>query len=124
MTLIGLVFIAQHIGIALPTLKLKKLLLLITLLQFLYRSSIFVAFNGFCKNQCWRSGLFCFIGSRLLATKPVFINFFYRLRLPLKRPGFRLLGAFFKGFYRPWLRLPLNWFNGSGSLKRARKSTI
>ena len=39
----------------------------------------------------------------------------YQLRLPLKRPGSRLLGAVYRGFYRLWL--PLNWLNGSGSLK-------
>ena len=55
-----------------------------------------------------------FTGSQLLWA--VLIDFFYRL----KSPGFRLLRAVFRGFYRLQLmillRFPLNWFNGSSSL--------
>ena len=44
----------------------------------------------------------------------VFINFSYRLRLPLKRPDSPAPRSRFRGFYR--LLLQLNWFNGSSSL--------
>ena len=59
-------------------------------------------------------------GSWLLGA--VFINFFYRLWSPLKRPGSChpdswLLGVVFRGFYR----LPLNRFNSSGSCSSCLK---
>ena len=52
-------------------------------------------------------------GSLLLGA--ISINFFYQLRIPLKRPSYKTPGA-------PYSLLPLNSFNGSGSTKKDQLS--